>query len=94
MEIEKINSVILYEENAMVMKYILIRKNVKENTMYLSSVFRSELGDIFSNLSKDAFEIDLEGNTYTLNYRFSNKKNDVYHYILNFKHLQLRKQKF
>ena len=54
----------------MVMKYILIRKNVKENTMYLSSVFRSELGDIFSNLSKDAFEIDLEGNTYTLNYRF------------------------
>jgi hypothetical protein len=63
----------LYEENAMVMKYILIRKNVKENTMYLSSVFRSELGDIFSNLSKDAFELDLEGNTYTLNYRFSNK---------------------
>jgi len=68
----------------MVMKYILIRKNVKENTMYLSSVFRSELGDIFSNLSKDAFEIDLEGNTYTLNYRFSNKKNDVYHLYIEF----------
>ena len=57
MEIEKINSAILYEENAMVMKYIFIRKNVKENTMYLSSVFRSELGDIFSNLSKDALEL-------------------------------------
>lgn len=68
----------------MVMKYILIRKNVKENTMYLSSVFRSELGKIFSNLSKDAFELDLEGNTYTLNYRFSNKKNDVYHLYIEF----------
>lgn len=68
----------------MVMKYILIRKNVKENEMYLSSVFRSELGDIFSNLTKDAFELDLEGNTYTLNYRFSNKKNDVYHLYIEF----------
>lgn len=68
----------------MIMKYILIRKNVKENTMYLSSVFRSELGDIFSNLSKDSFELDLEGNTYTLNYRFSNKKNDVYHLYIEF----------
>lgn len=66
------------------MKYILIRKNVKENTMYLSSVFRSELGDIFSDLSKDAFKLDLEGNTYTLNYRFSNKKNDVYHLYIEF----------
>lgn len=85
MGIEKnINSVILDEENAMVMKYILIRKNVKENTMYLSSVFRSELGYIFSNLSKDSFELDLEGNTYTLNYRFSNKKNDVYHLYMEF----------
>lgn len=52
--------------------------------MYLSSVFRSELGDIFSNLSKDAFELDLEGNTYTLNYRFSNKQNDVYHLYIEF----------
>lgn len=68
----------------MVMKYILIRKNVKENTMYLSSVFRSELGGIFNNLSKDAFELELEGNTYILNYRFSNKKNDVYHLYIGF----------
>lgn len=74
MEIGKnINSVIRDEENAIIMKYILIRKNVKENTMYVSSVFRSELGDIFRNLSKDAFELDLEGNTYILNYRFSIK---------------------
>ena len=36
----------------MVMKYILIRKNVKENEMYLSSVFQAELKEVFGNLSK------------------------------------------
>jgi len=66
------------------MKYILIRKNVEENTMYLSSVFRSELGKIFNNLSKDAFELVIKENTYTLNYKFSNKKNDVYHLYIEF----------
>ncbi len=68
----------------MIMKYILIRKNVKENEMYLSSVFRSELGEIFNNLSKNSFELDIEENTYTLNYRFSNKKNDIYHLYIEF----------
>lgn len=68
----------------MTMKYILIRKNVEENTMYLSSVFLSALGKIFSNLSKDTFEFDLEGNTYILNYRFSNKQNNVYRLYIEF----------
>ena len=68
----------------MTMKYILIRKNVEENTMYLSSVFFSALGKIFSNLSKDTFELDLEGNTYILNYRFSNKQNNVYRLYIEF----------
>ncbi len=68
----------------MIMKYILIRKNVEENTMYWSSEFRSELGKIFSNLSEDAFELVLKENTYALNYKFSNKKNDVYHLYIEF----------
>lgn len=68
----------------MTMKYILIRKNVEENTMYLSSVFLSALRKIFSNLSKDTFELDLEGNTYILNYRFSNQQNNVYRLYIEF----------
>lgn len=68
----------------MTMKYILIRKNVEENTMYLSSVFLSALGKIFSNLSKDTFELDSENNTYILNYRFSNKQNNVYRLYIEF----------
>lgn len=68
----------------MITKYIMIRKNVKENEMYLSSVFRAELGEVFSNLSKNMFELDFGGNTYTLNYKFSNKKNNVYNLHIEF----------
>lgn len=68
----------------MIMKYILIRKNIKRDTMYLNNVFRAALGKIFSNLSMDSFELDLTGNTYILNYRFSNKQNNVYHLYIEF----------
>ena len=68
----------------MIMKYIMIRKNVKENEMYLSSVFSAELGEVFSNLTKNTFELDFEGKTYTLNYKFSNKKNNVYNLHIEF----------
>lgn len=68
----------------MVMKYILIRKNVKENEMYLSSVFQAELKEVFGNLSKNTFELDFAGKTYILNYKFSNKQNNVYHLYIEF----------
>lgn len=68
----------------MVMKYILIRKNVKQNEMYLSSVFEGELGEVFSNLSNNTFELELTGKIYVLDYRFSNKQNNVYHLHIEF----------
>lgn len=68
----------------MVMKYILIRKNVKQNEMYLSSVFKGELGEVFSNLSNNTFELELTGKIYVLDYKFSNKQNSVYHLHIEF----------
>lgn len=68
----------------MVMKYILIRKNVKQNEMYLSRVFKAELEETFSNLSDDTFELEFTGKTYVLDYKFSNKQNNVYHLHIEF----------
>ena len=68
----------------MVMKYILIRKNVKEHEMYLGSVFQAELKEVFGNLSKNTFELESAGKTYTLNYKFSNKQNNIYHLYIEF----------
>lgn len=68
----------------MVMKYILIRKNVKENQYYLSRVFEAELKEVFSNLSNKTFELELAGKTYILDYKFSNKQNSVYHLYIEF----------
>lgn len=68
----------------MVMKYILIRKNVKENEYYFSGVFEAELREVFSNLSNKTFELELAGKTYILEYKFSNKQNNVYYLHIEF----------
>ena len=60
----------------MIVKYILIKKDNSKDKM-TGNVFQEKFQDVFQNISKDSFEVSLDGSVYAVKYVFSNIEGNI-----------------
>lgn len=60
----------------MIVKYILIKKDNSKDKME-GNIFQEKFQDVFQNISKDSFEVSLDGSVYAVKYFFSNTQGNI-----------------
>lgn len=60
----------------MIVKYILIKKDYSTDKME-GNIFQEKFQDVFQNISKDSFEVSLDGSVYAVKYVFSNIQGNI-----------------
>ena len=66
----------------MQVKYIFLRKNNKDSDKEVSSPTIKEMFQLlFTNVTKDSFDLDIDNNIYNVKYKYSNKRNGNTYYL-------------